>query len=106
MYFIYGNLNIAQYIYKLLIHLSGCYLLLFGTCVYMMSSRQQDNARHNHNLFLIVTFFVLSTFLVADYTTVKVNASIIHFNAVRTGDYEPLIKYLMHDVKKTVLLYY
>ncbi|KAI3596584.1 hypothetical protein WG66_003387 [Moniliophthora roreri] len=92
-----STLSVMYFIY-------GFYVLLFGTYVYMMRGRQQDNEHLNHNLYplLTVVLFVLSTVFVAAKTMDEVRRSIFLFTTLQTGDYEPLLNYLTIDVTRTV----
>ncbi|KAK7045813.1 hypothetical protein VNI00_007217 [Paramarasmius palmivorus] len=83
----------------------GFYLLLFGTCMYMFHRKTKtDDQLPNSKLYLTLTviLFLLATTFVGDYTGLLVNQTIIHFTAVRTGDYGPLIEYMEDNERKTI----
>ncbi|ESK83289.1 hypothetical protein Moror_15042 [Moniliophthora roreri MCA 2997] len=91
-----STLSVMYFVY-------GLYVLLFGTWVYMLRSRQNDNDRFNHksNFIVMVALFVLTTMVIIDQTMVRVRDAIILFTAFRTGDYGPLNAYFISDVEKT-----
>ncbi|ESK84181.1 hypothetical protein Moror_16984 [Moniliophthora roreri MCA 2997] len=82
----------------------GFYVLLFGTCVYMMRSRRQGNERLTRNLYLSLTvaLFVFSTAFVVVYTYDVVYESIIYFTAAKAQDYQLLVDYLMFSAEMIV----
>ncbi|KAI3618211.1 hypothetical protein WG66_005615 [Moniliophthora roreri] len=94
-----ANLSVLYFVY-------GFYVLLFGTCVYIMLRRQKDDERPNHKLYLWISviLFVLSTVFVVVYTISLVSGSIIRFNAVKTQDYLPLVLHLTRDVENTIII--
>ncbi|ESK89059.1 hypothetical protein Moror_5334 [Moniliophthora roreri MCA 2997] len=94
-----ANLSVLYFVY-------GFYVLLFGTCVYIMLRRQKDDERPNHKLYLWISviLFILSTVFVVVYTISLVSGSIIRFNAVKTQDYLPLVLHLTRDVENTIII--
>ncbi|ESK83550.1 hypothetical protein Moror_12105 [Moniliophthora roreri MCA 2997] len=83
----------------------GFYVLLLGTCVYMMRSRQQGNERVTRSLHLSLTvaLFVFSTAFVVVYTFDMVYEAIIFFNTVKTQDYELFVDSWLYSVELTVV---
>ncbi|KAI3604615.1 hypothetical protein WG66_008182 [Moniliophthora roreri] len=81
----------------------GFYIVLFGTCVYLMRSRQKaENLNPNQYLSSITLLFALATIFVVSYTIASVRDTIYWFEALRTGNYKPLISYLTQNTAKTV----
>uniref|UniRef100_A0A0W0GEP0 Uncharacterized protein n=1 Tax=Moniliophthora roreri TaxID=221103 RepID=A0A0W0GEP0_MONRR len=82
----------------------GFYIVLFGTCVYLMRSRQKaENLNPNQYLSSITLLFALATIFVVSYTIASVRDTIYWFEALRTGNYKPLISYLTQNTAKTVV---
>ncbi|KAI3604661.1 hypothetical protein WG66_008296 [Moniliophthora roreri] len=94
-----SSLSVMYFLY-------GFYVLLFGTCISMMTSRhrKQGQEGRNHTLYLslMVALFGLSSILVIAYTAERVHASAIFYSALATGDATLLENYLDHDTQKTV----
>uniref|UniRef100_A0A0W0F6I4 Uncharacterized protein n=1 Tax=Moniliophthora roreri TaxID=221103 RepID=A0A0W0F6I4_MONRR len=91
------SLSVMYFVY-------GFYTLLFGTCIYMMRSRQKENEQLNWNLYLVLTvaLFIFSTAFVIVYTTYMVYGAIVAFTAVKTQDYEPFMDYLTHNAENII----
>uniref|UniRef100_A0A0W0EUV5 Uncharacterized protein n=1 Tax=Moniliophthora roreri TaxID=221103 RepID=A0A0W0EUV5_MONRR len=80
----------------------GFYVLLFGTCIYMLRSHQDHTGeRLNGNLYLSLTaiLFIFCTVFVVDYTIATVHPNLIFFTAAKTGNYKPLVDFLMFDIE-------
>ncbi|ESK84699.1 hypothetical protein Moror_632 [Moniliophthora roreri MCA 2997] len=94
-----SSLSVMYFLY-------GFYVLLFGTCISMMTSRhrKQGQEGRNHTLYLslMAALFGLSSILVISYTADRVHASAIFYSALATGDATLLENYLDHDTQKTV----
>ncbi|ESK84182.1 hypothetical protein Moror_16985 [Moniliophthora roreri MCA 2997] len=91
------SLSITYFVY-------GFYVLLFGTCVYMMRGHQHGNERLDWNLYLSLTvaLFVFSTAFVVVYTTDMIYVSITLFTALKTQEYEPLVDLIAHSIEQTI----
>ncbi|KAK7020703.1 hypothetical protein VNI00_017645 [Paramarasmius palmivorus] len=77
----------------------GFYVLLFGTCIYMMHSRDQTGERRNNNVYIIptVVLFVLSTIFVVNETAYYVHGAAVRFNVVENEDIDLFERYQNYD---------
>ncbi|EEB91790.1 hypothetical protein MPER_09797, partial [Moniliophthora perniciosa FA553] len=81
----------------------GFYVLIFGSCVFMMRVRKrEDSLNGNLYLSLATILFILSTVVVVSRTIVTVTQSITYYTSLTTGDYEASVNFLLHNTEKTV----
>jgi len=75
--------------------LTGIYVLLFGTYLYMIRGREQRRSgTYKLYLGLTIALFVLSTIFAAGYTVIYVSDSVMFFGTIKTGNYQTVTRYL------------
>ncbi|KAK1223920.1 hypothetical protein PQX77_013199 [Marasmius sp. AFHP31] len=76
----------------------GMYTIIFGLCIHVLFHRK--GPRLTLYLICTITLFVLATLTVASKAFGLTRQSVIHFRALRTRDFGPVVKYLAHDNAK------
>ncbi|ESK83889.1 hypothetical protein Moror_7577 [Moniliophthora roreri MCA 2997] len=92
-----ATLSVTYFIY-------GFYILLFGSCVYMMRSRRREDEPRYLNLYLSLTvaLFALSTMFIAAFTLSLVARATVLFTALKLEEYEHFTDYELHSITKIV----
>ncbi|ESK84000.1 hypothetical protein Moror_11536 [Moniliophthora roreri MCA 2997] len=82
----------------------GIYITIFGMCI--STFKYPNNVAGNHKgipklyIWSTILLFILATILYAVYTWHYYHQVAFFYDMARTGDYEPLLAYLVHDVAK------